>query len=62
VIDPVWSLLDETYRIHGVVPTLLERDFNIPPLAQLIHEVERIAAIQQRHAAEDQVTYARRAS
>jgi uncharacterized protein (UPF0276 family) len=62
VIDPVWSLLGETYRIHGIAPTLLERDFNIPPLAQLMLEVERIAAIQQQHAAEDSPRYARRAS
>ncbi|HVW63814.1 MAG TPA: DUF692 domain-containing protein [Nitrosospira sp.] len=62
VIDPVWSLLDEAYRVHGVAPTLLERDFNIPPLAQLMHEVERIAAIQQQHADEGHATYARRAS
>jgi uncharacterized protein (UPF0276 family) len=62
VIDPVWSLLDETYRIHGIAPTLLERDFNIPPLAQLMLEVERIAAIQQQHANEGQARYAQRAS
>jgi uncharacterized protein len=49
VIDPVWSLLDQTYRIHGVAPTLLERDFNIPPLDQLMREVERIGLIQARH-------------
>lgn len=62
VIDPVWSLLDEAYHIHGVAPTLLERDFNIPPLAQLVHEVERIAAIQQQHADKGHEFYARRAS
>lgn len=50
VIDPVWSLLEQTYRIHGVAPTLLERDFNIPPLHELMHEVERIGLIQTRHA------------
>jgi len=49
VINPVWSLLDETYRIHGMAPTLLERDFNIPPLNELVCEVERIALIQTRH-------------
>ncbi|MGK2950843.1 MAG: DUF692 domain-containing protein, partial [Thiobacillus sp.] len=49
VIDPVWALLDATYRIHGVVPTLLERDFNIPPLAELVCEVEHIARIQAQH-------------
>lgn len=46
VIDPVWALLDQTYRIHGVAPTLLERDFNIPPLDELTREVEQIARIQ----------------
>ncbi len=49
VIDPVWALLDETYRIHGVAPTLLERDFNIPPLDVLVREVEHIARIQDPH-------------
>lgn len=48
VIEPVWSLLDEAYHVHGVAPTLLERDFNIPPLSELIHEVERIAQIQRQ--------------
>ena len=51
VIEPVWSLLDETYRLHGVAPTLLERDFNMPPLAELAGEVERIAQIQAQHRA-----------
>lgn len=49
IIDPVWSLLEHTYRIHGVAPTLLERDFNIPPLHELIHEVQRIGQIQSGH-------------
>ena len=47
VIDPVWDLLAETYRLFGVRPTLLERDFNIPPLPELAAEVARIAALQQ---------------
>lgn len=49
VIDPVWALLDTTYDLFGVHPTLLERDFNIPPLAELTHEVARIADLQARH-------------
>lgn len=48
VIDPVWDLLEETYRTFGVFPTLLERDFNIPPLQELVKEVEHIAQLQQR--------------
>ena len=49
VIDPVWDLLDHAYGRIGVVPTLLERDFFIPPLAELIGELNRIREIQGRH-------------
>lgn len=54
VIDPVWALLEATYRLHGVAPTLLERDFNIPPLAELAREVERIAQLQAAHQPHEQ--------
>jgi hypothetical protein len=50
VIDPVWQLLETAYDLVGVHPTCLERDFNIPPLAELLTEVERIAALQGSHA------------
>ena len=46
IIDPVWKLLDSAYERFGVFPTLLERDFNIPPLAELMREVETIRSIQ----------------
>ena len=46
VIDPVWDLLDATYARLGPVPTLLERDFNFPPIEQLIAEVETINRLQ----------------
>lgn len=46
VCDPVWSLLEAAYGHCGVVPTLLERDFNIPPLADLMTEISRIRALQ----------------
>ena len=49
VIDPVWDLLEESYRTFGVFPTLLERDFNIPPLQDLVKEVEHIAQLQRRY-------------
>ena len=45
IIDPVWKLLDKAYAQCGVVPTLLERDFNIPPLPELLTEVDRIVDI-----------------
>lgn len=47
VIDPVWHLLAKAYEAFGVFPTLLERDFNLPPLAELLREVDTIRAIQQ---------------
>ncbi|CAM4094551.1 DUF692 domain-containing protein [Shewanella aquimarina] len=42
VIDPVWRLLALCYQTHGVFPTLLERDFNIPATAELLKEINRI--------------------
>ncbi len=50
VIDPVWRLLDAVYARVGPQPTCLERDFNLPPLAELVREVEEIAAAQRRRA------------
>lgn len=47
VIDPVWDLLDETYRQFGIRPTLLERDSNFPPLSELAAEVAHIGLLQQ---------------
>ena len=42
----VWQLLADTYAMHGVRPTLLERDFNFPPLPELLAEVSRIRQLQ----------------
>ena len=47
VVDPVWRLLEATYARFGVLPTLLERDFNLPPLPELLGEVDTIAAYQK---------------
>lgn len=46
VIDPVWNMLDKAYEYFGVIPTLLERDFNIPPLPELMEEVDTIIDMQ----------------
>jgi len=50
VIDPVWDLLDLAYKQFGIFPTLLERDFNIPPVDKLLLEVERISTIQRANS------------
>jgi len=49
VIDPVWALLAQAYARLGPLPTLLERDFNLPPLHELLLEVTQIRDLQ--HAA-----------
>ena len=49
IIDPVWRLLDLTYTRFGVLPTLLERDFNIPPLPELLGEIDEIRRLQLAH-------------
>ena len=46
IIDPVWTLLDEAYQLFGTFPTLLERDTNIPPLTELLPEINKIAKFQ----------------
>lgn len=50
IADPVWWLLDETYKHFGVIPTLLERDFNIPSLDELISELKDIRRLQRAYA------------
>jgi uncharacterized protein (UPF0276 family) len=47
--NPVWQLLELAYQTFGVFPTLLERDSNMPPLADLLLEVEHIADLQQQY-------------
>lgn len=49
VSDPVWGLLDQAYERFGAIPTLLERDFNIPPLAELRRELAIIRELQGKH-------------
>jgi uncharacterized protein (UPF0276 family) len=46
-VAPVWSLLASAYDRFGGLPTLLERDFNIPPLQDLKPELDRIDQLQR---------------
>ncbi|WP_199609058.1 HvfB family MNIO-type RiPP peptide maturase [Flocculibacter collagenilyticus] len=57
VITPVWQLLQKAYEIHGVFPTLLERDFNIPPLSELAKEVKLIKKQQSEAMSNPKVCY-----
>ena len=46
VDEQAWALLDDAYKQFGPVPTLLERDFNFPPVEELLDEVRRIKQLQ----------------
>lgn len=47
VADPVWNLLKHTYLRHGVLSTMLERDFNIQPIGDLLKETKTIQTLQR---------------
>lgn len=55
----VWDLLEYAYqRLPVIPPTLLERDFNFPPFAELYAKVEHIAQLQQKYAQKEVISYA----
>lgn len=45
VIDPVWDLYAKAVRRFGTVSCMIERDDNIPPLAELIEELDHARGI-----------------
>ena len=54
IVDGVWQLYREAVRLFPGVPTMIERDDNIPPYAELVAELEvarRIASEATREAA-----------
>jgi uncharacterized protein (UPF0276 family)/uncharacterized low-complexity protein len=55
VVEPVWALLDATYALLGPRPTLLERDFDLPPLPVLLDEVATIRRIQQGRTSRERI-------
>ncbi len=52
VIDPVWALYAAAVRHFGFVSTMIERDDNIPPLPDLLAELEHARWIAQPILAE----------
>ncbi len=45
IIDPVWDLYEKTAELLGPVSTMIERDANIPPLAEVIAELNQAREI-----------------
>lgn len=60
VIGGVWDLLERAYECFGVFPTLLERDFNLPPVGELLAEVKQIQQVQARWHPQKQAHAAQR--
>ena len=52
VPDAVWALYQEALRRYGHVPTMIERDANIPPLAELEAELRIARRLAERTTAE----------
>ena len=46
VCDAVWALYAHTVRRFGPVPTMIERDDHIPPLAELLAELDHARRVQ----------------
>lgn len=45
VADPVWGLYRDAVRRFGNVPAMIERDDRIPPLADLLQELDRARVV-----------------
>ncbi len=48
IVDPVWDLYASAVRRFGNVATMIERDDHIPPLAELVTELERAREVAAR--------------
>jgi hypothetical protein len=56
VCDAVWQLYGYTLRHCGSVPTMIERDDNIPPLHELLDELDHARAVQAQALAQAPAT------
>ncbi len=48
IVEPVWALYGEAVALFGAVPAMIERDDNIPPLGELVAELEIARDIGRR--------------
>ncbi len=51
IADPVWALFEHAVRLAGPLPTLIERDANVPPLPDLLAEASRADRVLDSEAA-----------
>ncbi len=48
IVDPVWKLYATAVKRFGRVATMIERDDNIPPLSELLTELDQAKTIMNR--------------
>ena len=56
VAEPVWRLYQAALERFGAVPTLIEWDTDIPPLAVLLGEADQARAVYERYASHRMLT------
>jgi len=49
IVEPVWDLYCAAVAQFGAVPTMIERDDNIPPLGELVAELQIARELGRRH-------------
>ncbi len=47
--EEVWDLYADSCKVLGQVSTMIERDDNIPPLTELLQELQQVREISQTH-------------
>jgi uncharacterized protein (UPF0276 family) len=52
IVAPVWDLYAQAVALFGDVPTMIERDDNIPELGELVAELNLARGVAVRHAME----------
>ena len=50
IVEPVWDLYAQAVARFGPVPTMIERDDNIPELSELVAELQIARDLGRRHA------------
>lgn len=54
IIHPVWRLLDELAQMTELPAVMIERDDNIPPIKDLVKELQTVHSILEKHQKSDQ--------
>jgi uncharacterized protein (UPF0276 family) len=49
IVEPVWNLYCAAVAQFGAVPTMIERDDNIPALSELVAELQIARELGLRH-------------